>query len=105
MGVGRLIAPPKKTSLKPPPKLKPSHAPRIEGSLDQLQRSVGELDRLGIGLPPPKEEDLKRLIDKQKNQVTVPRRSVPDNRGSSWPSPPCGWPTAARINKRPPSRR
>lgn len=66
--------PPRKARPTPTPKIKPPHVPKVEGSLDQLHRSVGELDRLGIGLLPPKKEDLKRLIDKQKNQVTVPQR-------------------------------
>ncbi|ETN80225.1 hypothetical protein NECAME_18028 [Necator americanus] len=70
--------PPKTARPMPPPKIKPPHVPKVEGSLDQLHRSVGELDRLGIGLLPPKRDDLKRLIDKHKNQITVPApRSLP----------------------------
>jgi len=67
--------PPKTARPTPPPKIKPPHVAKSEGSLDQLQRSVGELDKLGIGLLPPRKEDLKRLIDKQKNQVTIRRLS------------------------------
>ncbi len=48
----------------PTPEIKPPQAPKSEGSLDQLHRSVGELDRMGVGLLPSKREDLKRLIDK-----------------------------------------
>ena len=70
--------PPKKTRPPTPPKIKPPHVPKTcEGSLDQLHQSVDELGRLGIGLLPPKKEDLKRLIDKQKNQVVVPQQSAP----------------------------
>jgi hypothetical protein len=72
-GISKIMPPkpPKKTRPTPMPKIKPPHVPKSEGSLDQLHRGVGELDRLGIGLLPPKKEDLKRLIDKHKNQVTV----------------------------------
>jgi len=71
--------PPKTARPTPPPKIKPPHAPKpCEGSLDQLRQSVDALGKLGIGLLPPKKEDLKRLIDKQKNQVAVPR----------WPKAP-----------------
>ena len=79
--------PPKTTRPTPTPKIKPPHVPKSEGSLDQLHRSVGELDRLGIGLLPPKTDDLKRLIDKQKNQVTVSRSCTPGTtRRSSRPA-------------------
>jgi hypothetical protein len=65
--------PPKKTRPPTPPKIKPPHVPKTcEGSLDQLHQSVDELGKLGIGLLPPKKEDLKRMIDKQKNHITVP---------------------------------
>lgn len=79
--------PPKKTKPTPPPKIKPPHVAKTEGSLDQLQRSVGELDKLGIGLLPPKKDDLKRLIDKHKNQITVPQ-SPPVQPEPCRPSPP-----------------
>ena len=69
--------PPKTARPMPPPKIKPPHVPKVEGALDQLHRSVGELDRLGIGLLPPKRDDLKRLIDKHKNQITVPVSQEP----------------------------
>lgn len=81
--------PPKKTKPTPTPKIKPFHVAKTEGSLDQLQRSVGELDRLGIGLLPPKRDDLKRLVDKHKNQVTVPVVAPPSPQGQPCrPSPP-----------------
>ena len=68
--------PPKKTRPLTPPKIKPPHAPKTcEGSLDQLHQSVDELGKLGIGLLPPRKEDLKRLIDKQKSQVTAPQKT------------------------------
>lgn len=69
--------PPKTARPTPMPKIKPPHVPKSEGSLDQLHQSVDELGKLGIGLLPPRKEDLKRLIDKQKNQVTVPQRKAP----------------------------
>jgi hypothetical protein len=40
---------------------------------DQFHQSVDALGRLEIGILPPKTEDLKRLIDKQKNEVTIPQ--------------------------------
>jgi hypothetical protein len=71
------IAPPKPpNTARPttPPKIKPPQVPKTsEGSLDQLQQSVDVLGKLGIGLLPPRKDDLKRLIDKQKNQVTGPQ--------------------------------
>jgi hypothetical protein len=36
------------------PEIEPPHVPKSEGSLDQLHRSVDALDKLGIGLFPPK---------------------------------------------------
>jgi hypothetical protein len=75
VGLSR-IAPPKPQKpqkpqkLKPPPKLKPFHALNASESLDQLHRNIAALDRLGIGLFPPKKEDLRRLLDKYKNQIS-----------------------------------
>lgn len=113
--------PPKKTKPPTPPKIKPPHVPKTcEGSLDQFHQSVDELGKLGIGLLPPKEDDLKRLIDKQKNQITVPQRTHAQPRpltvptkapgsppgrsatvdtawGSAWPSPPCSRPTGDHL--------
>lgn len=82
---------------KPPKKIKRPHVPKVEGSLDQLHRSVDDLSRMGIGLLPPKRDDLKRLIDKQKNQVTVPisQEPTPGTAPAAGPGPAVA-PTARR---------
>jgi hypothetical protein len=36
------------------PKVNSPYVPMSEGSLDQLQRGLDDLGKLGIGLPPPK---------------------------------------------------
>lgn len=64
--------PPKKGKWPKPPKLKPAY--KTCESMDQLHRNVADLGKLGIGLFPPKKEDLERLLDKYKSQVAIPQR-------------------------------
>jgi hypothetical protein len=76
------LKPPKKTR-PTTPKTEPPHVSKVEGSLDQLHPSVADLARLGIGLLPPKKEDLQRLIDNHKNQI-------PSRQNQPQEPPPCG---------------
>ena len=104
-GISKIMppTPPKKTRPPTPPKIKPPHAPKTcEGSLDRLHQSVDELGKLGIGLLPPRKEDLKRLIDKQKNQVTVPQRSHVQPRPLTVPSKAPESPLGGSLLPEPP---
>ena len=80
--------PPKPARPTPTPKTKPPHVPKSEGSLDQLHRSVDALGELGIGLLPPKKEDLKRVVDKQKSQVVVSQDPAPETASARGPMRP-----------------
>lgn len=91
VGLSRIAppTPPKKTRPTTPPKIKSPHVPKTcEGSLDQLHQNVDALGKLGIGLLPPEKEDLQRLIDKQKNQVTVTKNPSPGQERSTRGTPP-----------------
>lgn len=74
-GISKIMppTPPKKGKWPKPPKLKP--VPKTCESWSQLDRHVADFDKLGIGLFPPRREDLQRLLDKYKSQVVIPQRT------------------------------
>jgi hypothetical protein len=80
--------PPEPARPRPTPKTKPPHVPKSEGSLDQLHRSVDALGALGIGLLPPKKEDLKRVVDKQESQLVVSQDPAPETAFARGPMRP-----------------
>ena len=76
-GMSKLMppTPPMQRKWPKPPKLKPvPKTCRESKSLSQLDRTVDTLAKVGVGLFPPRREDLKRLLDRYKNQVTIRQR-------------------------------
>jgi hypothetical protein len=74
--------PPKKVKKPTPPKLNPVHAPAPTKTVGRVQNPAGDaqfpdaltmMARLGIPLIEPSKEQMRRLVDKVKNQVIVPK--------------------------------
>lgn len=96
VGLSRIVppTPPKRTKATSTPKIKPVHAPSQAKPCReaQLPDAVTALNRLGIDLLPPRDDEIKKIIEKDKERPA--RRPVRTPGGGVALAPP---PTSGRI--------